>query len=297
MRRISFRNFWSGFNPDSHLIGTVFQSVNGVNKILGPFETDTRYKIARKFKLIDLLYLLEGKADFFVTGENREPQFERAKKQIGFWRSYPDRDDVFRFPYWMWYLDWPELEHQPPYPRYGMRLSIDRLMRPIRETYSKRQIEARIKKAVLFSKHLHEPRKHLFELTKKSIGCDGFGGAFGNDNRQQPKMPMMERYRYSLCPENSIGDGYITEKIPEAFHSGCVPIGWCRPEDLAEDFNPKAVVNLFGLDDHQISEVLTEITREGAYYQSLISAPLLQNRPRLGPLIDFITGEINAYKS
>lgn len=288
MSRILFRNFWPGFNPDRHLIGSVFQGVNGTIKILGPFQPSGACKMALNLKLTELPFLVGGKADFFITCENSEPQFNRAKKQIGFWRSYQDRDDVLRFPNWMWHIDWPELENQPPYPRYGMRLSIDRLMRPINETYSNRQLHARIKKAVLFSKHLRAPRKYLYRLTKRSIGCEGFGGAFGNDNRQTPKMPLMERYRFALCPENSIGDGYITEKVPEAFHSGCIPIGWCRPEDLAEDFNPYAVVNLYGLDDQQCADLLTELQNEGEYFQSLLTQPLLLKRPSLAPLREFI---------
>lgn len=231
-------------------------------------------------------------ADFFITGENQQPEFRRAKKQIGFWRSYKDRDDVFRFPNWMWHLDWPELENQPAYPRYGMRLSIDRLMRPISESYTKEQLLARLNRAVLFSKHLREPRHRLFQLTDAVLGCDGFGGAFGADNRQQPKMPIMEGYRFSLCPENSIGDGYITEKIPEAFHSGCIPISWCRPDDLAEDFNPEAVVNLYGLDDQQCRDVLSELAGGGKYMQQLQSVPLLDKEPDLTSLYNFIKKDI-----
>lgn len=268
-----------GFPEHHWIIQKILQDFGLKKTIMGSFPS-----VVERFGLIFF------KADFFITGENRSPEFYRAKKQIGFWRSYTDRNDVFRLPNWMWHLDWPDVQDQPPYPRYGMRLSIDRLMRPINWTYSKRQLEARIEKAVLFSKHLREPRKRLFELTNESIGCDGFGGAFGNDNRQQPKMPLMERYRFSLCPENSIGDGYITEKIPEAFHSGCIPICWCRPEDLAEDFNPHAVVNLYGLDDQQCVEVLTELKREGEYFQAIIHQPLLLNRPSLAPLVEFLHG-------
>jgi len=263
------------FLPDDWIIHSLLKKSEC--SILGPFPSRTLK-----------LWLLFNKADFFITGENRPPEFRRAKKQIGFWRGYKDRGDVFRFPNWMWHLDWPEIENQPPYPRYGMRLSIDRLMRPISETYSADQLKNRLNRAILFSKHLREPRRRLFQLTNDTIGCDGFGGAFGNDNRQLSKMPVMETYRYSLCPENSIGDGYITEKIPEAFHSGCIPISWCRPEDLTEDFNPEAVVNLYGLDDLQIADLLTELKAEGSYYRKIISAPLLLEKPELSDLVNFI---------
>lgn len=271
---------FSGVNLNLFMIHKIIPAKSN-SIVLGPFPVT----------LFDRFLLKLKKADFFITGENVSPRFSCAKKQIGFWGSYPDRDDVFRFPYWMWHLDWPELREVPDYPRYGMPCSINRLMRPICETYSKDKLSSRLNRAVLFSMHLREPRERFYELTSNVIGCDGFGGAFGNDNRKQPKMPIMEGYRFSLCPENQIGDGYITEKIPEAFHSGCVPITWCRPDDLQEDFNPRAVINLYGLDDLQVKEVLTEVSLQGRLYNDLVSEPLLLSRPSLIPLIKFISGD------
>lgn len=285
---VRYKDYWPGFDPKEHMFHALLESVKCGRpiEVIGPFKSKSNIKclLERFLRLVRI----KKKADFFITGENNPPQFNRAKKQIGFWRSYPDRDDVFRFPYWMWHLDWPELRGVPDYPRYGMPLSIDRLMRPICETYPIDQLSSRLNRAVLFSMHLREPRKRFYELTSNIIGCDGFGGAFGSDNRKQPKMPLMERYRFSLCPENQIGDGYITEKIPEAFHSGCVPITWCRPDDLQEDFNPRAVINLYGLDDAQINEVLTEVLQGGRLYTDLVREPLLIEQPSLTPLIDFI---------
>jgi len=287
MSKVIYKNF-HGVNVERFFIGKLLNNIASQKgcdiKVLGPFERESLItKWARIFDFKD--------ADLYITGENLPPEFRRAKKQIGFWRSYKERDDVFRFPNWMWHLDWPEIENQPPYPRYGMRLSIDRLMRPISETYSVHQLKARFNRAILFSKHLKEPRRRLFHLTKDVIGCDGIGGYFGEDNRHKPKMPVMENYLFSLCPENSIGDGYITEKVPEAFHSGCIPITWCLPEDLAEDFNPEAIVNLYGLDDIECIEVLTELKRGGEYFHSLLNQPLLLKRPSLKPIIEFISGD------
>lgn len=286
---IVYKNYWPCFDPKEHLFHYLLEpAVDGRQLVvIGPFQSGG--KIKRFLKHVLLIAGVANKADFFITGENKPPQFSRAKKQIGFWRSYPDRDDVFRFPYWMWHLDWPELREVPDYPRYGMPLSIDRLMRPICETYPEDQLISRLNRAALFAMHLIEPRKRFNELTTSAIGCDGFGGAFGNDNRKQPKMPVMEGYRFSLCPENQIGDGYITEKIPEAFHSGCVPITWCRPDDLQEDFNPRAVINLYGHDDARVIEILTEVAMGGGLYTDLVSEPLLLKQPSLTPLIDFIS--------
>ena len=284
---IRYKNYWPGFNPDEHLFHEILKTIGSPVEVLGPFET--RSKAMRSLERIRILMGIQQKSDFFITGENKRPQFGFSKKHIGFWRRYKNRRDIFRFPYWMWHLNWPELRVVPKYNRYGMPLSIDRLMKPICESYDRAQLESRLNRAVIFSMHLREPRKKLYKLTNHAVGCDGFGGAFGKDNRSNPKMPIMEMYRYSLCPENSVGDGYITEKVPESFHAGCIPITWSHPDDLQEDFNPNAVVNLYGLDDDHVTELLEEVSQAGDYYRRLIREPLLLRRPSLSPLVDFIT--------
>ena len=287
---IEYYGFWPGFEPKKFLLHTLISELRRDLKVMGPFQTGGRLK--RFSNRIFALTGLVNKADFFITGENVQPQFDRAKKQIGFWRSYGERDNVLRFPYWMWHLDWPEQREVPAYTRYGMPLSIDRLMIPISETYDREQISSRLNRAVLFSTHLREPRRRLFEITHSTLGCDGFGEAFDNNTKEQPKLGVMERYCYSLCPENSIGDGYITEKVPEAFHSGCIPIAWCRPDDLQEDFNPKAVVNLYGLGDDEVKDLLSELAAGGQFFSSLIREPLLLARPSLVSLVNFISEDL-----
>ena len=284
-----FVDFWPGFEEEDHMIRRVFAHAPRRLTVLGPFRQGNRSP--RRFERESKLRrLLRGnkKADFFVTGENVPPQFARAHKQIGFWRSFPNRADVLRFPYWKWYLDWPEIDDLPPCPRFGERMSIDRLMQPIEESYNAQQLARRSEGAILLSHHLVSPRKRLYQLTNDTIGCLGFGKAFGKEDRSAPKISMFQNFRFSLCPENAIGDGYITEKIPEAFYAGCVPIAWCRPEDLAADFNPLAVLNLYGLNDYECLEVLERLRTDHGFYQSFLKEPLLLEKPSLAPLLSFI---------
>ena len=51
----------------------------------------------------------------------------------------------------------------------------------------------------------------------------------------------LANYRFNLCPENSLGEGYITEKIFDSIRSGCIPIYWgayLEPGIL----NPRAIL-------------------------------------------------------
>ncbi len=252
--------------------------------IVTPYSTPWQARLlAARFKIEDLLGWSGPR--IYTTAENISPQWNMAPYQIGF---HPDVDsrNYFRWPNWMVHLNWKELPSQPRHKRFGARIDIDQLMRPIDETWIDSE---RIGKALLLTAHLKEPRRKLYRVVDEVIGCDGFGRAFGKDTRRiGGKLDLSKKYSYSLCPENGIGPGYITEKIPEAFHAGCIPITWCRPEDLALDFNPKAVVNLYGLSDRQQVGTLTRLRDDPAFADTLRAEPLLLKRPSLDPLVKFL---------
>lgn len=44
------------------------------------------------------------------------------------------------------------------------------------------------------------------------------------------KLPVLEKYKFSLIFENCIFDGWITEKIVDSMYAGCVPIYWGAPD-------------------------------------------------------------------
>lgn len=229
--------------------------------------------------------LLRKSHDIFITHENVPPRWALAPYQIGFHNDI-DHPRYFRFPNWQLHLNWSELHTQPIHNRYGTRLDIDQLMRPIRDTWGD---DDRIHQAVMFSAHRREPRGSLYQAVDRVLGCHGVGKAFSRDTRLKGgKYDLSLQFRFALCPENSIGPGYLTEKIPEAFYAGCVPISWCRPQDLAVDFNPKAVVNLYGLSNAERTGLLRRLAEDRDYVEQLRSEPLLRERPSLGPLIAFL---------
>lgn len=269
---ITYYGFWPDFDPKEFLLHCIFKKSGKELKILGPFTNQAP----------DDFY------DFFVTGENTHPRFLLAKKQIGFWTEYQEFSNVYRFPYWKWHLDYLEYRNYLEYNRFGSLISIEGLLKPINASFTREQLKNRQNRAILFSKHLKEPRRTFFTLTNEIIGCDGVGDAFANGNKNLGKIGKLKTYKFNLCPENSLSDGYITEKIPEAFQSGCIPITWCKPSDLELDFNKEAVINLFGLDIHDCKEILKDLLNEGPIFRKAISTPLLNQKPSLTYLEKFI---------
>jgi hypothetical protein len=138
-----------------------------------------------------------------------------------------------RFPYWWNYLDWPDLaRRRAVYRRYGRLYSLARLMEPIRHT------EGRLERACwVGSNDDAQPRKFLRALVDANYGLDVFGPA--GEPFEGPKLEILARYKFSLAAENSFGFGYDSEKVPEVWDAGCVPVGGF-PQPYS-DFNPKVL--------------------------------------------------------
>jgi hypothetical protein len=102
-------------------------------------------------------------------------------------------------------------------------------------------------------------REELFnkfiEHDKGSVDiCKAFGGCFGKYPKSHMKKSgtwhnfdsAMEGYKqckFVLALENKYTDGYITEKIVNAFHSGAIPI-YKGSKNINELFNEKAFINI-----------------------------------------------------
>lgn len=57
------------------------------------------------------------------------------------------------------------------------------------------------------------------------------------------KLKWLRNYRFNLTPENSNGNGYVTEKILDAISSGCIPIYWgSNNKPDPEIFNQDAII-------------------------------------------------------
>ena len=56
-----------------------------------------------------------------------------------------------------------------------------------------------------------------------------------------------KNYKFAFAIENKKVKGYVTEKIMNAFHAGCIPIYW-GSENINDLFNPEAFINLSNFD-------------------------------------------------
>lgn len=93
-----------------------------------------------------------------------------------------------------------------------------------------------------------------------------------NDN----KLEYLKQFKFNICPENVIEDGYITEKLFDAFNSGCIPI-WNGDRNIEPNIINKNSI-LYWEKDSDNKELLKEIERlhkDEEYYNNFISQPRL----------------------
>ena len=227
----------------------------------------------------------------FHTQENERHDYVDADYSISFDLGVQSNHH-FRFPYWMEMLDW---SHEGivgnTNPRYGELLNISTLMSPLGDQYLKRGGTC-----AMLSSHLREPRGSLFKAVEKIVPTQGFGAFFDKEIKDHHssgflKRDVLKEFSFNLCPENGLYPGYYTEKIPEAFYSGCLPITWAD-ENIAVDFNPSTILNLQPLFKSDFQD-LENILLSTAGMEAFQSQSLLTEPPSIEPIRSFLKTLLN----
>lgn len=162
------------------------------------------------------------------------------------------------YPYFYEFLDWENIKlDNEKYKRYGKKLSIKKLMAPLDRSGHDSRIDA----VCALIGHVSFPRKQIIDRLKKTYRVDVFGK--NTKPWSGSKHDLIKKYKYCFVAENSLGYGYETEKLPEAWNAGCIPVGYHNCDPSA--FNYNAIL-----------------------FQSESSIPLLKEKPDLKNLIDYI---------
>lgn len=181
--------------------------------------------------------------------------------RLTFWPQEIDPSG-FRLPYWWNYVDWPDIHRGEArkWSRFGSLYKIDDLCSGKKFGSSFHQ---RKRAAVWVTRHLEFPRQGILDTMRKYIDVDVVTGIpWGQKER------VLSQYQYCVSAENSTGYGYETEKVPEAWVSGCLPIGYSR--NPFSDFDEASV----------FFEPPTECPSE--------LPPLLRGRPSLAGLFAYL---------
>lgn len=118
-------------------------------------------------------------------------------------------------------------------------------------------------------------REVFFYLLSQYKKVDS-GGRFLNNigGPVDNKYEFQKKYKFSITFENGCYDGYITEKILEAWGAGTIPIYW-GARDISKEFNPKAFINCADFDSFgEVCEYVKEIDNDNNKYLSIMHEPI-----------------------
>ncbi len=199
----------------------------------------------------------------FYTLENVRPNFNVCDYAMGFdYITYEDR--YIRIPSYLF------LEQY----RSALKRALNNKMRLEND-----EIQSRRFCNFIYSNGNAEPEREKFfnELSKyKKVDS---GGRYLNNIgvNVENKYEFQKQYKFSIAFENSIANGYTTEKIVEAFGSGTVPIYWGNPR-IGEEFNEKAFINCHQYKSFdEVIDLIIKIDNNNELYRDYLKEPIFIN--------------------
>ena len=219
-------------------------------------------------------------------GENVRPNFIGYDHSLSFDRDiYGGRN--FRLPLWYSRLAWDGFKQKPR--KDNMHNHGYEQLIPIKQLTQSRKldIKAKDKFCALIANNPEGLRINLYNSLSKYKQVDGYGNMFGKPLRKS-KFAILPEYKFSLCPENSIYDGYVTEKLIDAYAGGTIPI-YSGDISVEDEFNYDAFFNYqFFMSTHELKRQVISLDENIEMYQNMYEQPLFDEEPFLEDAIEFV---------
>ena len=118
--------------------------------------------------------------------------------------------------------------------------------------------------------------KMLSDLSKyKKV--DSGGRVFNNIGYLvSDTIKWTSNYKFFISFENSKYDYYVTEKLINAYHAGCIPIYW-GSDKISEELNENCFINANKHTSEEIIEMIKEIESDDNLYKKFLKEPLLKD--------------------
>ena len=244
---VKYIDFWPAFKLerfDVHRIllekYEVIQSDNPDYVIFGEFGGEN-YGIENRYNCVKL----------FLTIENRGPDFSNTDYAIGI--HYIENGDR--------YFRKPTETHQ---------------LSAIHSVYNVtrvKSIDIKTKKfcAWVVSNGSGDVRNLFFDKLSQYKKVDSGGGFRNNIGRRvDDKLKFLADYKFSICFENSKTEGYISEKLSDAFEAGTIPI-YYGDDTVQELLNNKSYIHVKDESDFDEKiELIKKIDQNDTLYLEMI---------------------------
>lgn len=123
-----------------------------------------------------------------------------------------------------------------------------------------------------------EFRNNYFDKLNYVSNVDSFGPLFNNTGKvlnRQEKIEKTKEYKFSLAFENSEYDGYVSEKIIDAFKSDVIPIYW-GGSLISNEFNDKSFIDVNQLGLESSLKLISEMSSDFELYWKYYNQPIVR---------------------
>lgn len=287
MKKLCVVNFWDGAFDGDFFEFFFNTALGGIEYTDNPHEADVI--VSSVFGHVQT----DPKKTIMYLGENMRPSYIGYNYSLSFdYDTYGGRN--FRLPLWWSRLAWDRFEQKPRRANhhnhgYEQLIDIKSLMRP-----RKLDMTGKDKFCALIANNPEGLRINLYNSISEYKQVDGYGNMFGRPLRAS-KLDLLPEYKFCLCPENSIYDGYVTEKLIDAYAGGTVPI-YSGDISVIDDFNEGAYLNYqFAKNMNYFVNKIADLDEYEELYKGVYEQPLLKKEPSLNEAIAFvwnITGKV-----
>lgn len=291
--RVCYRSFWSGFDPERMPQDHFFEFA--LSRRFDVVQDDTRPDV--------VIYSVFGHppepGDFpgrpLRVAYSGEPYDARGAADLHFGFDPRPCANHVRLPLWALYLVWDDTDvpyriagradlGQGSHERTGGDAPrLDGATHPLRT----RTIRARVGDVARQSRFCNftyrnavPSRIDFFQRLSRYRAVESTGALLNNTGyRMQSKVHELSAYRYTIAFENTIRDGYVTEKLLEPLAAGSVPI-YLGAREACDDFNPDAFIHALDFDGPDaLIEHIRRLDQDEARYRALLEAPVFRHLP------------------
>ena len=215
-----------------------------------------------------------AKVNIWYTGENQRPPYGEWDAFLSFDNKFPSEKN-FYLPLWL--LTSTDFVFPIEYSYWGKRKpTIEELTKPREKVMPKKKFAC-----AFFGKN-YRLRLHALDALRKIGEVD----VFGEGARRPVENPYLiaSKYKFTLCFENDLYPGYVTEKPIEAYLAQTIPIYYGI--DSEKYLNPSAILNLHDFEsERKWLQTVHELHSDREQYNEVFTEPLLLKRPLLEELL------------
>lgn len=281
--KITYRNWWIGWKSEYDGIldeywfsRFVFHHWPNENYKLNFFSVwNNHCNIKEKFEGKKIFYSSECLNIRFKEFIDSYGTYAIDYVDLAIGNDYIDNPKYLRFPYWLFTIFNPESSSE------DIKEKIEEI---VNSNFEKTDDVA------LINSHDHwNTRRIITDDVEKYVNITYAGKWRRNTNELQDKynnnkFEYLKKFKFNICAENVVDEGYVTEKIFDALKADCIPLyvggkGDIEPKVLNED----AILRWYpGEDNSDTLELFQNIlTDEKSYLEFKNQNPLLDSAPKI----------------